>query len=237
MNVSEEKRRQRERLRRKRQRRRRLLLLAAVMIIVVGVVIGYVLTKDGPAPAPSSSVSSAPPSSPSSSRIDPASIEIPSWIDQQFIDVDGAARRGKPLEEVKDLAIHYVANPGTTAQQNRNYFNNPGVEVSAHFLVGLDGEIIQCIPLDEISSATNDRNIDTISIEVCHPKEDGKFNAKTYASLVKLSAWLCQQFHLDETHLIRHYDVTGKACPLYFVEHPEAWEKYKQDVAAAIKKA
>ena len=41
--------------------------------------------------------------------------------------------------------------------------------MSAHFLIGLEGEIIQCIPLNEKSSATNDRNRDTISIEVCHP--------------------------------------------------------------------
>lgn len=237
MNTIEDKRQQRIRMRKRRQYRRRMLLIASAMVIVLGAVLGYILTRDTPAPPPSSSVS--PSSSPipeTSSRIDPASVQIPSWIDQQFIDVDGAARRGKPLEEVRDLAIHYVGNPGTTAQQNRNYFNNPGVEVSAHFLVGLEGEIIQCIPLDEISSATNDRNIDTISIEVCHPQKDGKFTDKTYASLIKLSAWLCQQFQLDETHLIRHYDVTGKACPLYYVEHPDAWLQYKQDVAAAIQK-
>lgn len=234
MNANEEKTLRRQRIR-KQQRRRRLLLLGGVLIIVGGVVTGYLLTKGGP--SPSSAPSSSPPSpgSDTGSHIDPASVQIPGWIDQQFIDVDGAARRGKPLTEVKDLAIHYVANPGTTARQNRNYFNNPGVEVSAHFLIGLEGEIIQCVPLGEISSATNDRNIDTISIEVCHPKEDGKFNDKTYASLVKLSAWLCQQLGLDETHLIRHYDVTGKACPLYYVEHPDAWEAYKRDVAAAIK--
>lgn len=234
MNANEEKNLRRQRIR-KQRRRRRLLLLGAVLIIVSGVVIGYLLTRDGPSPFPEASSSPSSPVSEAANRIDPASIQIPGWIDQQFIDVDGAARRGKPLTEVKDLAIHYVANPGTTAQQNRNYFNNPGVEVSSHFLIGLEGEIIQCVPLGEVSSATNDRNIDTISIEVCHPKEDGKFNDKTYASLVKLSAWLCRQFGLDETHLIRHYDVTGKACPLYYVEHPDAWEAYKRDVTAAIK--
>ena len=155
---------------------------------------------------------------------------FPDWIDQQIIQINGHARRGEKLKGVKNIVIHYVGNPGTTAQQNRDYFNNDDTTVSAHFLVGLEGEVIQCIPLDEKSSATNDRNGDTISIEVCHPDETGKFNSKTYQSLVRLTAWLCDRYHLDEQDVIRHYDVTGKECPLYYVEHPDAWEEFKEDV-------
>ncbi len=77
------------------------------------------------------------------------------------------------MRRVTDIAIHYVGNPGTSAQANRNYFAQPDAQVSAHFLIGLEGEIIQCIPLNEKSSATNDRNRDTISIEVCHPRRHG----------------------------------------------------------------
>ena len=29
---------------------------------------------------------------------------------------------------------------------------------------------------------------------------------------------------------IRHYDVTGKDCPKYFVEHEDAWVQFRQDV-------
>ena len=154
----------------------------------------------------------------------------PEWVDKQIIDVDGESRRGTKLDELNDIVIHYVGNPGTTAQQNRNYFSNPDSEVSSHFVVGLEGEIIQCVPLDEMSSATNWRNGDTISIEVCHPDTTGQFNDITYASLVKLTAWLLQTYGLDENHIIRHYDVTGKLCPLYYVEHEEAWVQFKADV-------
>ena len=117
-----------------------------------------------------------------------AAIEIPDWIDRQMIGVDGDSRRGIPLEGVRDIVIHYVGNPGTTAQQNRDYYANPASEVSSHFIVGLDGEIIQCIPLYEKSSASNHRNKDTISIEVCHPDASGKFTDDAYESLVKLTA-------------------------------------------------
>ena len=159
--------------------------------------------------------------------------EVPAWVQVDLIDIDGAARRGKDLEAIEDIVIHYVGNPGTTAQQNRDFFNNPGVEVSAHFVVGLEGEIIQVLPLNERSQASNWRNNDTISIEVCHPDASGKFNETTYQSLVKLTAWLTELCNLDEDNVIRHYDVTEKLCPIYYVENEDAWVQFKNDVKEA----
>ncbi len=162
-----------------------------------------------------------------------ARIQAPDWVDVQIIDINGSARRGETLSRVNDIAIHYVGNPGTTAQQNHDFFAQPDTAVSAHFLVGLEGEVIQCIPLNEKSSATNDRNRDTISIEVCHPDETGRFTKASYDALVRLTAWLCDTCDIGRDHVIRHYDVTGKLCPLYFVEHPDAWAQFLRDVAAA----
>lgn len=158
-------------------------------------------------------------------------MERPEWIDDQIIDVDGASRSGEKLGSVKDIVIHYVGNPGSTAQQNHDFYAGNQSNVSSHFVVGLDGEVIQCIPLDEMSAASNWRNNDTISIEVCHPDDTGKFNKKTYKSLVKLVAWLEEQCGLEDGDVIRHYDITGKECPRYFVTHEDAWKKFKQDVA------
>ena len=159
-------------------------------------------------------------------------VPIPDWIDQQIIKVDGDSRRGIYLEGVRDIVIHYVGNPGSTAQQNRDYYANPSSDVSSHFVIGLKGEIIQCIPLHEKSSASNHRNKDTISIEVCHPDESGKFTDASYQSLVKLTAWLLDVCDLDSDDMIRHYDITGKQCPLYFVTHEDAWEQFKQEIKA-----
>ena len=159
-------------------------------------------------------------------------VPIPDWIDQQIIKVDGDSRRGIYLEGVRDIVIHYVGNPGSTAQQNRDYYANPSSDVSSHFVIGLKGEIIQCIPLHEKSSASNHRNKDTISIEVCHPDESGKFTDASYQSLVKLTAWLLDVCDLDSDDMIRHYDITGKQGPLYFVTHEDAWEQFKQEIKA-----
>ncbi len=162
-----------------------------------------------------------------------AATSAPDWVDQQIIKLDGDSRRGVMLEGVRNIVIHYVGNPGTTAQQNRDYYANPSSEVSSHFVIGLKGEIIQCIPLHEKSSASNHRNKDTISIEVCHPDESGKFTDASYQSLVKLTAWLLDVCDLDSNDVIRHYDITGKQCPLYFVTHEDAWKKFLQAVDGA----
>ena len=162
-----------------------------------------------------------------------ATTPIPEWIDQQIIKVDGDSRRGVYLEGVRDIVIHYVGNPGSTAQQNRDYYANPASDVSSHFVIGLKGEIIQCSPLHEKSSASKHRNKDTISIEVCHPDESGKFTQASYESLVKLTTWLLDVCDLDSDDVIRHYDITGKQCPLYFVTSEDKWEQFKCDLEDA----
>ena len=157
---------------------------------------------------------------------------------QQFLTVNEYSRPGIKLEQVNGIVIHYTGNPGTTAQQNRNYFEGLAetkeAKASSHFVVGLAGEIIQCVPLDEVAYASNDRNWDTISIECCIDNSEGKFNEKTYDALVELTAWLMGQYDLELDDVIRHYDVTGKSCPKYFVEHESAWEDFKLDVEKFI---
>lgn len=202
----------------------KLLLTAALSVLVLLLaVICIVTVNDGVAPE-------------NNTQQDIGGYCIPDYVDIQLIDIDGHARRGVKLDtEVKDIVIHYVGNPMSTAQENRDYFNKKTTNVSSHFIIGLEGEVIQCVPLDEKSSASNERNADTISIEVCHEDETGKFNEKTYASLIELTAWLCKAGNLGTDNIIRHYDITGKLCPLYFVENEEEWKEFKSDVAECIK--
>lgn len=155
-------------------------------------------------------------------------------IEEEFLTPNQYSRPQLPLKKVKGIVIHYTANPNSDAIDNRNYFENlkdtHATSVSSHFIIGLDGTIIQCIPLDEIAYASNDRNIDTISIECCHKKKNGAFTDATYQSLIKLTAWLCGEYDLKEEDIIRHYDVTGKNCPKYYVEHEDLWKKFKHEV-------
>ena len=159
-------------------------------------------------------------------------------MNADLLSINEYSRPGIALSQIRGIVIHYTGNPGTSAKANRDYFEGlkdaHTTKASSHFIVGLDGEIIQCIPSTEISYASNDRNKDTLSIECCHPDETGQFNASTYQSMVDLTGWLCQRFGLTSQDVIRHYDVTGKICPRYFVENEEAWVQFQSDVDAKI---
>lgn len=161
-------------------------------------------------------------------------------IDVQLLTVNDYSRPGIETDRITGIVIHYTANPGSTAMDNRNYFESlkdkQDNQVSSNFVIGLEGEIVQCVPTWEVAYASNNRNNDTVSIECCHLDESGEFTQETYRSMVQLSAWLCLKFDLDEKDVIRHYDVTGKNCPKYFVENEEAWQQFRKDIKEAIKR-
>lgn len=159
-------------------------------------------------------------------------------IDVQLLTENPYSRPGTKTSRINNIVIHYTANPGSTAMQNRDYFeglkDSHVTKASSHFVVGMEGEIVQCVPTWEVAYASNDRNGDTVSIETCHPTKDGTYTKSTYNSMVNLTAWLCKKFDLTEDDVIRHYDVTGKICPKYFVEDEKAWEQFKKDVKKAL---
>lgn len=159
-------------------------------------------------------------------------------IEEMFLTPNEYSRPGEPLPEVTELFVHYTANAGTSARQNRSYFENLGTtgetSASAHFVIGFEGEIIQCLPLDEIGYAVKEHNYNSISIECCYLQEDGKFEDATYQSLIELLGWLMNEYDLGPSAIKRHYDSSGKLCPKYYVEHEDAWEQLKKDVEAYI---
>lgn len=170
-----------------------------------------------------------------SDKIEADRIEPPEII-VDYLDVNDYSRPGTKLKKVKNIFVHYTANPGTSAQQNRSYFANLAKtkerSASAHFIIGYEGELIQCIPLEEQAYAVATRNGDSVSIECCYLDEDGKFTQATYDTLVHTLAWLCREYRLSTDDILRHYDCGGKLCPLYYVEHEDAWEKLLADVKA-----
>ena len=210
----------------KRRRRRRrtgnkkafLVLLALVLLVLGGVKLRYALAHRG---LPGSNVSA------------------PDFVTVDYIPTNEYSRPGTPLRKISGVVVHYVGNPGTTAAANRSFFANLALThetyASAHFIVGLEGEILQCVPLTEIAYCSNTANDYTVSIEVCHPDDTGKFDDTTMESLEALVAWLCETFSLDpDADVIRHYDVTGKICPKYYEENEDAWLAFREDVSARI---
>lgn len=164
-------------------------------------------------------------------------------IKQMLLTPNKYSRPQRKLEKITGIVIHYTGNPGSSAIANRNYFESLKegkkdlkgnyIYASSHLIVGEQGEVIQCIPFDEWSYCSNSRNKDTISIEVCHKDNTGFFNNATRDALIILCKELVAKFGLNPlTDIIRHYDITGKACPLYYVTHTLEWEQLKLEIAS-----
>lgn len=204
---------------------------AAILILLVCSVISHIVNSDEKSKQASLGAKQLPPIT----------------IEKKLLKLNKFSRAGIKLKKVNGIVVHYTANPGTDALENRDYFNNlpklnkgktkaNSIYASSHFIIGLAGQIVQCIPTDEMSYASNDRNSDTISIECCHMDKSGEFTKNTYQSLVELVTFLCIKFDLDANSVIRHYDVTKKACPKYFVDNEDAWTDFKMVVSEKIKK-
>lgn len=159
---------------------------------------------------------------------------------QDFLTPNEFSRPQEALPKVTELFVHYTANPGTSAEQNRSYFENLGItgetSASSHFVIGYDGTIIQCLPLTEIGYAVKEHNYNSVSIECCYLDKDGKFTDETHDALISLLGWLMREYDLGLSDVKRHYDAGGKPCPLYYTEHPQAWEQLKEDLKEYILK-
>lgn len=164
-------------------------------------------------------------------------------IEENLLTISPYCRSGEKQGTIQNIVVHWVGNAGSSAIGNRNYFNSLATShktsASSHYIIGLNGEIIRCIPENEVAfhSGSYSINRKSIGIEDCHPDWKGKFNDATYNSLVELCADICKRHNLSVKSIIRHYDVTGKCCPKYYVENESEWLKFKRDVANILGQA
>ena len=127
----------------------------------------------------------------------------------------------------KRICIHYTGDPGATAERLALFFAaNPNAQTSSQYIVGLNGEIIRCIPDNEIAYAASGKNAGTIHIEVCHADKTGVFAEKSIAALAELVPYLMDKYDITAENVVRHYDLTRKACPMYYIDSAR-WAELK----------
>lgn len=168
-------------------------------------------------------------------------------IIEKYLDVNPYSRSQKKLIDIKALVIHWVGNANSSAMANRNYFNNL-TEVnrkrkteekslryaSAHEIIGLNGEVVLCVPPTEVAYhagykcessikksvfGSKSPNYHSYGIETCHVDWEGNYSKETYNTLVNRLADLCFEFNLTENDILTHEDLTTghwKDCPRYF---------------------
>lgn len=163
-------------------------------------------------------------------------------ITELFLTPNIYTRPQNKLKEVKGIVIHYVSEAGSSAVSIRNYYeglkqnSTSKTAQSCHFIIGLDGEIVQCIPTEEIACASGARNEDTIAITFCHAGVDGEPSAQTYESLLKLTTYLCNTYGLTKDAVLRHSDLGDQSCPKYFAEQEGKWAAFLAEVETGLLK-
>lgn len=63
----------------------------------------------------------------------------------------------------------------------------------------------------------------------------GRPGRAQYEALVAFAADFLTRHGMTEEQLYRHYDITGKACHVWFVKEEGRWARFKRDVAARRK--
>lgn len=143
---------------------------------------------------------------------------------------------------IKYIVIHYTANDGDTDENNGVYFKNNVVKSSAHYFVD-DDSVTQSVPDNYIAyhcGATTYkhgycRNANSIGVEICDDVKNGVIypSDKTITNVLELVAYLMKKYNVPKENVIRHFDVTGKHCPAYWVNDAkwktEFWDKIGND--------
>lgn len=166
-------------------------------------------------------------------------------IKEMLITPNPYSRPQKKIGQIKNIVIHWIGNAGTTAENNAKYFdglkvakkNSSGnyIYASSHYIVGNDGVVVRCVPESEVAYHASDANSYSIGVEICHPDWEGKPTEKAYKALVELLVELCRKYKLEPTQaIIRHYDVTGKICPKWYVENEGDFKQLRKDVAKRV---
>jgi N-acetylmuramoyl-L-alanine amidase CwlA len=143
----------------------------------------------------------------------------------------GGSRR---LSDIRYIVIHYTGNDGDTDENNGVYFKNNDVDTSAHYFVD-DDSVTQSVPDNFIAwhcgtkgtyKHPSCRNSNSIGIEICDDVRNGTIypSAKTIENVLELTRSLMQKYNIPKEHIIRHFDVTGKKCPAYWVDDAK-WKK------------
>jgi hypothetical protein len=166
---------------------------------------------EGPPPEPVDSVASAlgkpQPEYPPATRFEPAA--------------PGNFETRKKPRTVDRIVIHIT--DATTTGSTVSWFQNTKARVSAHFVVGQDGEVVQMVRLADVAYHAKGANTRSIGIEHVAKAPSGSSaglhpSPAQYAASAKLVRWLCDRLGIpvDRDHILGHAEIVKTdhtGCP------------------------
>lgn len=160
----------------------------------------------------------------------------------------GSARS---TSKIKYIVWHYTANDGDTDESNAKFFKTSGRGASAHYFVD-DDSVTRSVPDNYIAWSVGGTrysnykstggaslykvctNTNSINIELCDTVKNGKYDvsAKTLENAIALTKYLMNKYNVPISNVIRHFDVTGKSCPAYYVNN-SVWNSVKSKIVTS----
>jgi N-acetyl-anhydromuramyl-L-alanine amidase AmpD len=148
-----------------------------------------------------------------------------------------------PPRQSFDLIVIHCTDGGPKAENTAAMFATPShvrrppVASNAHFVVGQDGTVIQCVDLGAVAYHAHAANRRSVGIEHC-ARTPGELRADDpglppslaqYMASARLVAWLCRAagIPMDRDHILGHAEAdpatTHTRCPLGC---GWAWDRY-----------
>lgn len=154
----------------------------------------------------------------------------------------------RSTSSIKYIVLHYTANDGDSDENNGKYFSGANRNASAHIFVD-DDSCTQSVPDNYVawsvggSKYANTKggslygkatNANTLNIEMCDTDRNGRYEAtaETQKNTIAIVREKMSKYNIPIERVIRHYDVTGKLCPAYFVDE-DAWEAFKAKITGS----
>jgi N-acetylmuramoyl-L-alanine amidase len=162
------------------------------------------------------------------------------------LNINKWSRPRKQRKNIKAIVLHYTAANGLNKEWIKRYFDRLGETfgeeryASAHYAVDSHG-VMRMIPDDELAYHCgakeykegileilhcNNPNDVTIGVEMCI-ETDGTFSRNTLMNTCWLVNYLRQLYDISMSMIFRHYDITGKMCPLPMVSNPRLWDIFR----------
>ncbi len=97
--------------------------------------------------------------------------ERPDWLTWQ----PSPHHSARNASEITAIIVHYTA--GASLASTSNWFRNPNAQVSSHYVVGRDGEVLQMVELDRAAWHAGKSEI------------DGKQGVNSYSTGIEICNW------------------------------------------------
>ena len=149
---------------------------------------------------------------------------------------------GRNGKKVKYIVIHYTSTLAS-AYSNVKYFASRYVGASAHYFIDRNGDIYQSVEESDTAWSVGAqsyrhpkaRNSNSINIEMVAKKNE--FTLAQQDSLKQLVHHLMDKYDVSKNNVLRHYDVTGKKCPAWYIAPRAYWILLRNKIASHLKPA